>query len=100
MCNTPEAELHEIENVTAASNEEDLHDKVVQRDPAEQEVDVAHEKDEDVERLCLERNACKRCQCPPPRARKDVPRHDLVVCILCTRMNMEARWARSPVRPS
>lgn len=100
MHNRPEAELHEIEDVTAASNEEDLHDKIVQGDPAEEEVDVAHEKDEDVERLCLERNACKRCQCSPPRARRDAPRHDLVVCILCTRMNMEVRWAKSPVRPS
>lgn len=29
MSDSPEAELHEVEDVTAASDEEDLHDKIV-----------------------------------------------------------------------
>jgi len=53
----PEAELHEIEDVAAASDEDDFHDKVVHRDPAEEEVKVAHDEDEHVECLRLERNA-------------------------------------------
>ena len=57
MGDAPEAGLHEIENVTAARDEKDLHDKVVERNPGVQEINVTRAKDKHVECLCLERNA-------------------------------------------
>lgn len=64
----------------------------------EEEVHVAHDEDEHVERLCLERDACASDVSAVYARTQDIPRHDLVVCILCTRMKIEARWAKSPVR--
>lgn len=37
----PVFELHEVENVTAAPNEEDFHQRVVYRDKSEKKVQVA-----------------------------------------------------------
>jgi hypothetical protein len=37
----PVLELHKVEDVSRARNEEDLHDRVVRRDIAEEEVKIA-----------------------------------------------------------
>lgn len=53
----PVLEFHEVEDITAAPDEENLHGKVVQRDPlAPEDVEVTGDEDSDIERLCLERD--------------------------------------------
>lgn len=46
---------HEVENVAAASNEEQFHQEVVQRDPAVYQIEVACHEDRNIQGLCLER---------------------------------------------
>ena len=42
---SPEAVLHEVENIAAAPNKEELHEGVIQRDPfSEEEVKIASDK--------------------------------------------------------
>ena len=53
----PEAELHEVEDVAAAGNEEDLHNGVVEGDVAGEQVEVARHEDGYIERLGLERDS-------------------------------------------
>jgi hypothetical protein len=48
-------DLHQVESVTRASDEEELHDRVVQRHVrTREEVDVARNEDDKVEELGLE----------------------------------------------
>lgn len=51
-----ETVFHEVEDVTTAANEENLHHEIVNRYPAEQQVDVACHEHKGVESLCLEGN--------------------------------------------
>jgi len=50
-------ELHEIENVAAAADEEELHDRVVYRHEAEEQVEVTRYEYRHVEHLRFERYA-------------------------------------------
>lgn len=50
----PVFELHQVQNVRAATDEEDLHDCVVQRNPAAQkEVDISSTEHGEVKSLCF-----------------------------------------------
>lgn len=55
VTNAPVLELHEVENITTAPNEEKLHRKVIERDPFREHVEIAGDEDGDVESLCFER---------------------------------------------
>ena len=55
----PELDLHEVEDVAAGGDEEDLHDKAVERG-LEEEIHVAGEEDNRVEELRLERDSSTR----------------------------------------
>lgn len=58
---SPVLEFHEIENVAAAPNEKEFHQRVVQRHPfAEEEVKVARNKYDDIEKLGFEGNTWTR----------------------------------------
>ena len=50
----PVLDFHEVEDVAAATNEEQLHDEVIQRDPFPEQVEVARDEDRNVESLSLE----------------------------------------------
>jgi len=50
-------ELHKVEDVAAAGDEEQLHDGIVDRYIAEEQVEIACQKDPHVETLCFERYA-------------------------------------------
>ncbi len=89
----PETILHEVENVAAADNEEQLHHKVVYGDPAVQEVKITCDKNGDIECLSFERYAYARASIRVRRQRRaaHVPRHERVVRILCKSMKIEAK---------
>ena len=44
----PELDFHEIEDVTGTADEEQLHDEVVQGNPAPQQVQVASDEYHDI----------------------------------------------------
>jgi len=46
--------FHEVEDVDAAANEKELHNGVVHRHEAEEEVEVTRDEDSYVEGLCFE----------------------------------------------
>jgi hypothetical protein len=54
LASAPETVLHEVQDIAAARNEENLHEEVIQRDPAEGEVQIAGNEDKDIEGLCFE----------------------------------------------
>ena len=53
-CGWPVLELHKVEDIDATANEEELHNGVVQRYEAEEEVKVTRDEDSHVETLCFE----------------------------------------------
>jgi len=53
----PEPDFHEIEDVTGAADEEQLHGEVVQRNPGPQQVQVASDEYNDIQSLRFERDA-------------------------------------------
>lgn len=56
----PVAVAHEIQDVSAAPDEEDFHDEVVQGDPAIQKVEIAGHEDTNIEGLRFERYTCRK----------------------------------------
>lgn len=54
-CDSPEAIFHDVEDVATARNEKQLHDEVVERNPAEEQVKIARHENTGVEGLGLER---------------------------------------------
>ena len=53
----PEADFHEEEDVDTASDEEKLHEEIVEGDPVVEQVEVARDEDDDIERLRFEGDA-------------------------------------------
>lgn len=53
-----ELDLHEVDDVERGEDEEELHERVVERDEVCDEVEVARAEDEQVDCLGLERDAC------------------------------------------
>jgi hypothetical protein len=51
---SPETIAHNVKDVATACNEEQLHDEVVQRNPAEQQVEIARHENASIKGLCFE----------------------------------------------
>jgi hypothetical protein len=59
--NVPIFESHEVEDVDTRRNEENLHKCVVERDKMEgEQVDIAGQEYNNIERLRLERDTCNK----------------------------------------
>ena len=99
---SPEAHFHEVEDITATSDEEQLHNGVVQRNIlSKEEVEVPGNKDDDIQNLGLKRDSCRHSVANVSYANDKqiqvhVPRQDRLVCILWMRMPMEAKCDKSP----
>lgn len=114
--NSPVTVAHEIENVTTAGDEEQLHGGIVYGDVAKEEIRIARHKDRYIESLRFERYTYKRpgkhvadmeqpATTQPWRSsescrwkvfERNEPRHERDVWILCNNMNMEAKCDKSP----
>lgn len=57
MAGVPEPEFHEVEDVAAAADEEQLHGEVVQGNPAPQKVQIPSDEYHDIQNLRFERDA-------------------------------------------
>jgi len=54
--------FHEVQDVTGASNEKEFHQSIVNRDEAEEKVEISGDEYTKVQRLRFEGNACNRHQ--------------------------------------
>ena len=87
-------DFHKVEHIAAASNKEELHNRIIQRDPfPSKQAYVARYEDEHIRSLC---RAGTSSVCRFLRESQHIPRHDLEVWILCRRIKRDARCDKSP----